>query len=78
MWKVTFPDAQGEPLGFSYWATFEEAQENQRWLVSEYGIEASIFVNCPRHGWELAGDGGTCSECLEEWYCDKIEEASDD
>ena len=42
MWKVTFLDDEGEALGLSCWATFEEAQDNQRWLAKEYGIKATI------------------------------------
>ncbi len=42
LWKVTFADDMGEPLGHSYWASLEEAQENQKWLRENYGIEATI------------------------------------
>lgn len=42
MWKVTFPDDEGEALGLSYWATLEEAQANKEWLAENYGIEAQI------------------------------------
>lgn len=42
MWKVVCLDDLGEPLGFSCWATLEEAQKNQRELKEAYGIEAKI------------------------------------